>query len=69
MERTPVSSSNLVSVGYDVDSLTLEIEFKAGTVYQYIGVPQSEHEAMMSASSQGIYFNANIRNRYPCSKL
>jgi KTSC domain len=33
MERQPVSSSNLKSVGYDPRSRTLEIEFHNGGVY------------------------------------
>ena len=33
MERIPVESSNLASVGYDSDSLTLEIEFNSGGIY------------------------------------
>jgi hypothetical protein len=69
MERTPVTSSDLYSIGYDADSLTLEIEFKKGAVYQYYGVPQEEYQNLMCASSHGSYFNANIRNRYSYMKL
>ncbi len=65
MERQPVSSSNLVSVGYDEDSSTLEVEFKSGTVYRYLNVPSFEYERLMAASSHGIYFNANIKDKYP----
>jgi hypothetical protein len=69
MERIPVSSRNLSSVGYDADSQTLEIEFNHGGVYQYAGVPEGEHQGLMSADSLGKYFNANIKDRYPCTKL
>jgi hypothetical protein len=65
----PVSSSNLSSVGYDAESQTLEIEFHHGGVYQYAGVPEGEYEGLISAESQGKYFHANIKNRYPFSKL
>jgi hypothetical protein len=65
MERQSVSSSNLVSVGYDEDSSTLEVEFKGGALYRYLNVPSFEYERLMAASSHGIYFNANIRDRYP----
>jgi len=65
MERQPVSSSNLVSVGYDPSSETLEVEFKNGSVYRYFNVPPIEHEQLMSAPSHGVYFNANIKNAYP----
>jgi hypothetical protein len=65
MERQPVSSSNLASVGYDEDSATLEVEFKSGAIYRYYNVPSFEYERLMAASSHGIYFNANIKDKYP----
>jgi hypothetical protein len=69
MERTFVSSSNIQSIGYDSDSMALEVEFNGGALYQYQGVPQAEYEALMSAGSKGAYFNANIKNRFPTVKL
>ncbi|MCL2659166.1 MAG: KTSC domain-containing protein [Acidobacteriaceae bacterium] len=69
MERIPVSSSNISSVGYDADSQTLEIEFSHGGVYQYSGVPQGVYEGMMSADSKGKYFHASINKIYPYSRL
>jgi hypothetical protein len=68
MERTPVTSSNLASVGYDEDSQSLEVEFKGGALYTYTGVPQSEYEGLINADSKGGYFSAHIRNNYPFSK-
>ena len=35
MERQPISSSNIISAGYDPDTQTLELEFKNGVVWQY----------------------------------
>lgn len=64
MERMPVSSSHLESVGYDANSATLDIEFKNGSLYRYYNVPQFEFDQLMSASSPGTYFNANIKNTY-----
>jgi hypothetical protein len=69
MYRESVSSSNLAAVGYDANSEILEIEFNHGGVYQYYDVPVSEYEALMSASSHGTYFAANIRNNYSYVKL
>lgn len=69
MERTPVTSSNLQSVGYDPDNQILEVEFNDGSVYQYSGVPESEHEGLMSADSKGKYLFANIKKRFSHSKL
>ena len=64
MNREPVGSSNLRSVGYDAHSQILEIEFNNGTVYQYYNVPQSVYVALMSAPSHGSYHYRHIRLRY-----
>ncbi len=64
MIREPVSSSNLVSVGYDSESRTLEVEFKAGATYQYSGVPEAVHAGLMAASSHGAYLNQHVKGRY-----
>lgn len=61
MKRIAVSSSNLASVGYDVTSCILEIEFNNGSTYQYFDVPSHEHEGLMNADSHGKYFDAYIK--------
>jgi hypothetical protein len=62
MERTPVSSSIIRSVGYDHASFILEIQFRSGKVYQYRGIPHGIYVELMSAGSKGSYFDAHIRN-------
>jgi len=69
MNRLPVSSSDLRSVGYDSSTNTLEIEFNSGGIYQYRGVPPAIYEGLMSASSHGKYFHAHIKNVYPYTKI
>ena len=69
MDRTTVDSSNLASVGYEPNTLTLEIEFKDGSVYQFFDVPETEWQNLMWASSHGEYFSAQIRNNYRYTKL
>lgn len=69
MDRQPVSSSNLSSVGYDSSAEKLEVEFKNGYVYEYYNVPQVMFEQLIQAPSVGTFFNANIRNAYACSRL
>ena len=69
MERTPVSSSNISAIGYDADNQVLEVEFTNGAVYSYSGVPTGECEGFMNADSKGKYLHANIKNRYPFTKL
>lgn len=64
--RSPVSSSNLASVGYDMTSSVLEVEFKNGSVYQYLNVPRGTYDALLGAASVGGYFNANVRDVFTC---
>lgn len=67
MNRTLVSSSNLASIGYDAESLVLEVEFNNGRVYQYFDVPQGTYNELMSASSKGSYMNNVVKKQFRCS--
>lgn len=69
MIRKPVTSSNLKSVGYDPESAMLEIEFQDGSVYQYRGVPQNVHQALMAAASLGSFLHKHIRGKYSYHKV
>ena len=60
MNRIPVSSSNIVSIGYDKQSAILEVEFSSGSVYQYFDVPEHLYNELMQASSLGGFLNDNI---------
>jgi hypothetical protein len=61
MERISVQSSNLASVGYDLESATLEIEFVNGGVYQYFGVSDSVYYDLMNAPSKGRFFDQFVK--------
>jgi hypothetical protein len=69
MNRTPVSSSNLASVGFDTLSGTLEVEFHSGTVYRYFQVPRYMFDGLMAASSKGSYFAENIRDGFQFQRV
>jgi hypothetical protein len=69
MNRLPVSSTDVASIGYDPDSQTLEVEFLSGGIYQYFQVPQSTYEEFINAPSKGKYLHQNIKNRYPYSRV
>jgi hypothetical protein len=69
MERTRVISSNIASIGYDMHTTTLEVQFNAGGIYQYYGVPVGIYRALMGASSKGSYFAATIKPNYRCLKV
>lgn len=68
MERVPVSSSQVTSIGYDAASSTLEVEFANGSIYQYFDVPQSIYDEVMSSPSIGKALNAFIRQNYRFAK-
>ncbi len=65
----PVTSRNLHSVGYDPNSLTLEIRFNSGGLYQYYNVPVSVYEGLMSAGSHGGYHHRNIKWNYSYRRI
>lgn len=69
MQREPVSSSNIASVGYDAGSQTLEVEFQDGYVYQYYNVPQGIYDELMSAPSKGKFLAFQIKDRFPFSRV
>lgn len=69
MKRTTVRSSNLASVGYDILSAVLEIEFNSGAVYMYERVPQRVYKELMAAPSHGKYFAQHIKNKYPYARV
>lgn len=69
MIREPVTSSNIASIGYEESSLTLEIEFIKSGVYEYSDVPPHVYTELITATSIGVYFNANIKNKYPTTRI
>lgn len=64
MERIPVISSNLRSVGYDADMRLLEIEFMSGAIYRYRAVPQCVYSQLMGAVSVGKAFQTHVAGQY-----
>lgn len=68
-EMTPVSSSNVASVGYNDDTQELFVEFLNGSTYKYLEVPAGTKEAMLGSSSVGCYLNKQIKDRYAYEKV
>ncbi len=67
--RTPVTSSTIADIGYDAATMTLEIGFLKGGVYQYFDVPETVYQEFMAADSKGKFLHANIKNNYRYVKL
>jgi hypothetical protein len=68
MDRKPVVSSNVKSVGYDAALQELDVEFTNGGVYRYYGVTVEQHKALISAKSIGSHFSSNVRGKYRHTK-
>ena len=64
MERQPVRSSFLASVGWDSVTHELELEFKSGNVVCYVGVPAKVYNRLMWAESIGSCYALHIRHRF-----
>lgn len=64
MNREPVSSSSVTSIGYDPESSTLEVEFSSGSVYQYFDVPEQYYRELMSGGSIGKVLNSIIKGQF-----
>ncbi|MBR9681854.1 MAG: KTSC domain-containing protein [Candidatus Altiarchaeota archaeon] len=69
MKRIPVSSSNLVSVGYEKSNKTLEVEFRNRRIYQYKGVPESIFKGLLLAVSKGKYLHRFVEKKYPYLRI
>lgn len=69
LQRNPVESTNLRSVGYQRAGRVLEIEFRSGNIYRYRDVPLSAFEALMKAESKGRFFAQRIRGQYEFRRM
>lgn len=65
MERHPLESRAIASVGYDEASCMLEIEFSSGRIYEFSGVPKSAYDWLLRTSNKGSYVARMINGRYP----
>ena len=69
VQRTPVQSTSIASVGYDEREHVLEIEFRNGGIYHYSGVTKEFFSQFMSANSKGRFFVLKIRGKFPFARV
>lgn len=69
MQRIAVTSSNVAEVGYDPSSMTLEVAFHSGSIYQYFDVPGTVYIELMQATSVGKFLHAHIKNNYRYAQI
>jgi KTSC domain len=64
-DAADVDSSSLAKLAYDTQRAILQVEFRDGSVYQYLGVPPQTYQDLLRADSKGAYFNRHIRSPFP----
>lgn len=64
-----VSSSNIHSIGYDKQNQLVYVRFLNNSLYVYQGVPESEFENLLRASSCGRYLHQRFINVYSFRQL
>lgn len=65
----PVSSSNIISVGYDEKEEEAYVKFANGTVYAYEEVSQEEFDALLNAESVGSHLARVLKPSHPAKKV
>lgn len=66
MNLIKVKSSNVVSVGYENN--TLYVQYKSG-MYSYSNVDKTVYENLLKAESKGKFMNSEVKNKYSYKKL
>ena len=67
MYKVNVESSNINSIGYENGELV--VEFKGGSSYKYLDVPQEMFINMINSESKGKFLAENLKNKYEFIKL
>lgn len=63
--RNDFESSNISNIAYDKEARVLQIDFHAGTRYQYYGVEPEKAGQLFEAESKGKYFTSAVKPNYP----
>jgi len=69
MNRRVVNSSNVISIGYDPETATMEVEFTSGSVYQYFDVPQAVYDQLIGSGSVGSALNDMVKGHYRYARV
>ena len=63
--RVLLDSTALISVLFSADTNVLEVEFRNGLIYEYLGISSALYEQMLAAPSKGAFLIRFIRGRFP----
>lgn len=69
LQRQPVRSRILRSVGYDEVTKILELEFQTGVIYHYLRVPHKIYQNLVKSDEAGKYFTEKIRPQFQAKRV
>ena len=69
MVNQMVLSREIEWIGYEHTKKMLQVEFIAGSIYQYQNVPEKVYQDFLSALSHGRFFEGEIKGKYPYRKI
>lgn len=70
IQLTPCKSSGMCGTGYDLDTKTLAVQFKAdGPLYYFADVPSELYDEFRAAESFGRFFAERIRGKFDSLKV
>lgn len=65
MKRNLVSANSIISVGYDANVKVLEVEFRDGSIVQYLDFSIDGYiELMLVDGFNEVYFSDHVRGKY-----
>lgn len=69
IERFPIDSSNLISIGYDYVRRVLAVRFKSGPIFHYSAVDAGTWERFHESPSKGSFFYHHVKGRFAGEKM
>lgn len=62
-------STVIADIKYDEGTLTLRLEFRSGSIYDYYNVPRLVYENLKASASKGTFLNEYIKGIYGFQKV
>ncbi len=67
--RVCLKSTALTAVSFSPETSILEVEFRNGLTYEYLGVSCPLYEQLLNASSKGGFLGRYIRKAFPFRRV
>ena len=63
------SSTNIKEVGFDPTTSELQVRFRSGATYRYVGIPESLWQQFKETGFSGRFLNTDIKGLYEYERL